>query len=137
MTKDELTELIQDIRNGRTEDDVTDWKRQFWELGVPESRKQILKGHRRHGELAEHRAHPANRRRRSTSPVASSPPVATQAGSVAAAGVETRAVAAGAVVAMAAAEPVATAPEEGVALSSRPEARPTSSRCFRAMVWAR
>lgn len=43
MTKDELTELIKDIRNGRTEDDATDWKRQFWELGVPESRKQFLK----------------------------------------------------------------------------------------------
>ncbi len=43
MTKEELTGLIQEIRNGRTEDDVTDWKRQFRDLGVPESRKQFLK----------------------------------------------------------------------------------------------
>lgn len=43
MTEDELTDLIHEIRGGRIEGDSIDWKKAFWNLGVPESRREFLK----------------------------------------------------------------------------------------------
>ena len=43
VTEVELIDLIHEIRAGRTEDDSVDWKKAFWNFGVPESRREFLK----------------------------------------------------------------------------------------------
>lgn len=43
MKIEELRRLIAEIRSGRPEDAVLDWKRSFWRLEVDESRREFLK----------------------------------------------------------------------------------------------
>jgi hypothetical protein len=43
MTREELSELITEIRAGRSEDDATDWKRAFWDLKNDASRREFIK----------------------------------------------------------------------------------------------
>jgi Putative DNA-binding domain len=43
MTLQELRDLVQEIRHGRTEDGVLDWKRKFWVLTQKESLKEFMK----------------------------------------------------------------------------------------------
>jgi hypothetical protein len=43
MTLQELEDVVQEIRDGRTEDGVLDWKRKFWVLTQKESLKEFLK----------------------------------------------------------------------------------------------
>jgi hypothetical protein len=43
MTRQELEDVVQEIRDGRTEDGALDWKRKFWVLTQKESLKEFLK----------------------------------------------------------------------------------------------
>jgi Schlafen, AlbA_2 len=43
MTREELSNLIAEIRAGRSEDDAMDWKRAFWDLKSDPSRREFIK----------------------------------------------------------------------------------------------
>lgn len=43
MNDQQLRDLIDDVRGGRTEDEFTDWKRKWWDLAAPASQDEFVK----------------------------------------------------------------------------------------------